>query len=350
VSAATEVIVLLGALALDGWVGEPANRFHPVAWMGRLFSVLRRRLGSQGLVGGAWRTAPDSGGLEEAPRHSILHCLRTPALRGPFLRGAVLGLAVPAALALGVGGLLAAYVPAAGPWLAVRLVVSVWLLKSTFALRALGEAADGVRAPLCRRDEQSLPCARRALRSLCSRDPFCLNEEQLAAATIESLAENLSDSFVAPLFWYLVGGLPAAVFYRAVNTLDAMIGYRGRWEVFGKAAARLDDLLNWPPARLTALCLWLGAALARPGRARLVDGYRIWRRDRRGTESPNAGHPMALMAGLLGVELAKPGHYRLGEVRRPMAPERIEEAWGYVQRAALVWAVAVVALGGWAAS
>jgi adenosylcobinamide-phosphate synthase len=131
---------------------------------------------------------------------------------------------------------------------------------------------------------------------------------------IESLAENLSDSVVAPLFFLCVGGLPCAVFYRAVNTLDAMIGYRGRFEWLGKAAARLDDVLNFLPARATAWLLWLAAVSCRRSqRLSLARGLAVWRADRARTPSPNGGHPMAMAAGLLGLRLDKPGTYVLGE-------------------------------------
>ena len=126
------------------------------------------------------------------------------------------------------------------------------LLTAMFAGRALGEAAQKVRA---RSRRSQLEAARQALRSLCSRDPKQLSEADLIGASIESIAENASDSFVAPLFYYVLFGLPGAVLYRVVNTLDAMLGYRGHYEYLGKASARLDDALNFIPARITAALL-----------------------------------------------------------------------------------------------
>lgn len=160
--------------------------------------------------------------------------------------------------------------------------------------------------------EPSLEPARERLRWLCSRDPSELDEPALVNGAVESLAENLSDSVVAPLFYLACFGLPGAVAYRAINTLDAMIGYRGRYEWLGKAAARLDDVLNLIPARLTALLLLAAGSCSRPERQRVSAALRVWRRDHARTESPNAGHPMAMAAGLLGVRLDKPGHYVLG--------------------------------------
>jgi adenosylcobinamide-phosphate synthase len=158
-----------------------------------------------------------------------------------------------------------------------------------------------------------------------------------ASAAIESIAENLSDSLVAPLFYYVVFGVPGALAYRAINTLDAMIGYHGRYEYLGRAAAKLDDLANLIPARLTAALLFFAAGLAGASpRAALAIGLR----DHARTESPNAGWPMAVMGGALGVELEKVGHYVLGRPAEDPSPEAIRRAipiarWGAVIACAL---------------
>ncbi len=203
----------------------------------------------------------------------------------------------------------------------LEATLAVLLLKPMFAVRALRDAAFAVRDALDRGD---LAAARRALGSLCSRKADDLTEEELVMATIESVAENASDSFVAPLFFFACAGVPGAVFYRVVNTLDAMVGYRGKLEYAGKASARLDDLLNLVPARMTALLLLLaGAVTGRDARA----GVRILRRDVKRTESPNAGWPMATMAGLLGVKLVKVDHYALGDATHPARTAQITAAW-----------------------
>ncbi len=180
---------------------------------------------------------------------------------------------------------------------------------------------------------------RACLRSLCSRDARTLDSEQLASATIGSVAENISDSFVGPVLFFLIAGVPGAVFYRAVNTMDAIIGYRGRFEYLGKAAARLDDVLNFIPARLSALLLLAAGMLYRRSSR---DGVRMLRRDRHKTASPNGGWPMATMAGLLGIEITKEGHYCLGEPRRPMTFDRISEAWQVARLAALLLVAAAI--------
>jgi adenosylcobinamide-phosphate synthase len=189
-------------------------------------------------------------------------------------------------------------------------------LKCSFAVRALLRAASDIADALRHHD---LPQARHLLGyHLVSRQVDRLRDTEISAATIESVAENTSDSFVAPIFYFLIAGLPGAFVYRYVNTCDAMLGYRTEeLEWLGKAAARVDDLLNWIPARLSALLLWLASSisLGRPSEGKekcCSSGWRIWWRDAGLTESPNAGHPMSMAAGVLGVALEKRNHYRLG--------------------------------------
>jgi adenosylcobinamide-phosphate synthase len=213
-------------------------------------------------------------------------------------------------------------------------------LKVTLAWRGLIRAGQSVQRDL---ETGAADGARADLQALVSRDTRPLATPLLAAAAIESLAENASDAFIAPLFYYYLFGLPGAFVYRAVNTLDSMIGYHGRYEFLGKVSARLDDVLNIIPARLTALLIVLasgfgGAASAVGGAASGLrgaaarkggeDAVRAWRsmqRDHALTESPNAGYPMSAMAGALDVRLEKVGHYRLnadGELPQPCDIQR----------------------------
>jgi adenosylcobinamide-phosphate synthase len=296
------VLVLAGAVALDLALGEPPNPAHPVVWMGRLQRALRRR----------------------APKRPA------PA----FFYGFLMALLGPALFGLGAWALLRLL----APWPLARLLLAVYLLKASFAVRALGTAATRVAAALRAGD---LPAARHALRSLVSRDTSALGKTLLAAAAIESVAENTSDSVVAPLFYYVIGGVPLALAYRAANTLDSIIGYHGETEWLGKAAARLDDALNLVPARLTALFLVIGAAVCRASPARAL---RTWWRDAACTESPNAGRPMAAMAGALGVELEKVGCYRLGAGGALPATRDIDRAIR-VMAAAITLALFAIALG-----
>jgi adenosylcobinamide-phosphate synthase len=219
-------------------------------------------------------------------------------------------------------GALALALPAAGAWAVglvverrakgiVRLALVAWLLKSSFALRGLLDAAARVDHAL---GSDELDEARRQLPWLVSRPVQDLDRAHMCSAAIESLGENLTDSYIAPLLAYALGGLPAAMAYRVVNTADAMLGYRGDLEYLGKAAARLDDVANLLPARLTAAALVLSApAVGLSGRSALGTAMR----DAGRTASPNAGWPMAATAGALGVWLEKPGTYRLGTGAAP---------------------------------
>jgi adenosylcobinamide-phosphate synthase len=276
------------ALLLDLILGDPANRFHPVAWMGTVIGTVRRR-------------APGQGWLAQLSFGALL----------------VTGGAV---ITAGLGRLLAeavARLPSPIGW-----VVEAGLLMMTFSLRGLINAAEEVEGAL---EVGDLTEARRvASWHLVSRDTTALSESQVAAATIESVAENISDGVVAPLFYYALGGLPVALAYRFVNTADAMLGYRDpAHEWLGKAPARLDDLANLLPARISTALIVLAAALVGEN-PRMA--WQVWQRDAAKTASPNAGHPMSAMAGALGVELEKVGHYRLGAGGRPPASGDIRRA------------------------
>jgi len=276
--------VWLLALAFDLLVGEPPNRLHPVAWIGRLLVWGRAR---------SWASSP--AGLMAAG--------------GGVLVGVLL-------LVVGLA--------AGASWMAGRLgwpglVLEAALLKCAFSLRGLARAARGVTAAL---EKGSLEEARRRVgRDLVSRPAEELSAPQVASATVESIAENLTDSVVAPLLFFLIGGLPGAWAYRVVNTADGMWGYReGELEYLGKAAARLDDALNWIPARLAAIGIVLSAFMSGAAAGRAVIGaWRTMWRDGGRTASPNAGWTMAAMAGALGVTLEKPGAYRLGSGPLPTA-------------------------------
>ena len=293
------------AVALDLLLGDPPNRYHPVAWIGRLIALGRR-----------WAAS--------VPAEFLV-------LYGALLIVVVTITAVMAGLAPGRRGL--------APVAARRLLAQAWLLKCGFSLRGLVAAVWEVRDRL---EAGDLAGARAAVgRHLVSRPVEELEAEATASAAVESLAENLNDSWVAPLCFYLVGGLPGAWAYRAVNTADAMIGYRdGMLEQLGGASARLDDLLNLVPSRLAALAVVAGAWLGGESGSRAWD---IWRRDGGLTASPNAGQTMAAMAGALGVTLEKRGHYRLGDGPAPDVAV-IDRAVGVFAAAAGVALVAALVL------
>lgn len=199
----------------------------------------------------------------------------------------------------------------------VGLVIEALALKSMLSLRGLARAALVVHDDLARAD---LGAARVSVgRDLVSRPTATLDATQVASAAVESVAENFTDAFLAPALFFVLFGLPGAVAYRVINTADAMIGYReGALLYFGRVAARLDDMLNFVPARLAAVALVAAAPLAGGDWRR---AWSVMRGDHRRTASPNAGWTMAAMAGALGVVLEKPGAYRLGHGRAPHADD-----------------------------
>ena len=302
-------LLALGCAAImDAWVRLP-SAWHPVAWFGR---------GAQWLI-------------DRAPV--------APA-KTAFGWGLVIALGTPALAALA----LLLVLQSVSPWHALVFPLHVSVLYACVCLFGLLHAAERMASAL----EHSLAEGRKQLSWLCSRDAQELDEPGLINGAIESLAENLTDSVVAPLFYLCVGGLPCAVLYRAVNTLDAMIGYRGRYEWLGKASARFDDALNYIPARLTALLLWLAAAsLVRSQRLGLWRGASVWQADRARTPSPNGGHPMAMAAGLLGLRLDKPGSYVLGEGLATPGRVDLPRALALTRRAGLLSLVLAACVCAW---
>ena len=299
-----DVGVILLAMLLDLVGRELPTRLHPTVWIGHTVRLVER----------------------SAPRGRV----------GGLTVGALIALLIPAFWGL------AAWLTAWGlrelhP-LAYLLGGAV-LLKSTFAVAMLHRVAAKTRTLVV---DEDLPALRKNMRSLVSRDVSTMQSEQAIAATVESVSENTTDSFIGPWLAFALFGLPGAFAYRAINTLDSMIGYRGEYEFLGKAAARLDDLVNLAPARLTALLLATGSALL-PGQ-RAAGAWRIMWRDHSRTASPNAGWTMSGMAGALGVALEKEGHYRLGDANRPLEAADITRAVHSMYFIAGLGAVIVVSL------
>lgn len=279
-------LAVLGALGLDRWLGEPPARWHPVVGMGRYLGFMGARIAPRVEASGASAAAAFVGG-------ALAWCV---------------GAALVMALAFG-----AAWGMAQWAWWWQALVLGV-LLKPLLAWRMLRDEVQAVETAL----GTSLAEGRARLAWLVSRDVDGLDAAQVRESAIESLAENLNDSVVAPLFWFVVAGLPGAALYRFANTADAMWGYRGErqgrdWTWAGKWAARADDVLSWVPARITAALL---AALVAARRCSALPAQA------RRTPSPNSGWPMAAMALALDVRLGKPGVYELhGAGRSPQAAD-----------------------------
>jgi adenosylcobinamide-phosphate synthase len=244
---------------------------HPVAWIGRLIAWLDRALNRQSASAPVRRMAG----------------------------------AVAVLILLAVVGLLVVFVQSALLGLPFGMLAAALLAATLIAQRSLHRHVADVAAALA---TGGVGAGRDAVAHIVGRDTAALDAAGVARAAIESLAENFSDAVVAPAFWMAIGGLPGAALYKAINTADSMIGHRTeRHEAFGFAAARLDDLVNLPASRLSALLLIAAAALCRTASAGAA--WRAVRRDAGRHRSPNAGYPEAAMAGALGLSLAGPRSY-----------------------------------------
>ena len=269
------------AVIWDRFLGEPPEKIHPVVWMGRAAEFIGEPTGDA----------------------------ETDSRRG-LIAAAVLPLASVAVAAV-AGRILNRM----GPIPAI--LGGAFLLKSMFAIRGMTDEAAMVDQDL---SAGSSEAARSSLSRIVSRDVSDLDDSEIASATISSVAENVTDSVVGPLVAYGAFGLPGAAAYRAIDTIDSMIGYRGKYEHLGAAAAKLDDAASFVPARLAGGAV-VAAASALPGYDAPASAQTMIEQHGR-TESPNGGWPIGAMAGALGVEVEKTGHYKLGpEGKRPGASD-----------------------------
>ncbi len=303
---------------IEAAIGYPARLFawigHPVTWIGALIGWLDRSFNHEAMSFAMRRMA------------------------GVAALLILLGVTLVASLAL------VALCRIAGPLALLSLAL---LASSLLAQRSLHEHVARVAEGL---ERDGLAGGRKAVSMIVGRDPESLDEAGVARAAIESLAENFSDGIVAPAFWLGVGGLPGGALYKAINTADSMIGHKSpRHLAFGWAAARLDDLVNLPASRLTALLLTVAAALDRQADAGAA--WRAVRRDAGRHRSPNAGWPEAAMAGALGLRLAGPRVY--GAVRVEdgwMGDGRAEATAADIRRALALYRRACLLLWGLAAA
>ena len=307
----TIVLAALGGFVLDALLGDPDWMPHPVVFMGRAITALEHRLRAR-------FPATPEGELWGGRVLAAVLPLGTLVLSGAVCWGAE------------------ALHPALG--LAAQML---WAWQA-LAAKGLAQESRRVYEELVR---GNLPAARRAVSRIVGRDTEALSAEGVAKAAIETVAENASDGVIAPLFWFLLGGAPLALAYKAVNTMDSMVGYKNeRYLYFGRAAAHLDDAANYIPSRLAAL-LWVAAAALTGGDA--AGAWRIWRRDRRQHASPNSAQTESACAGALGVQLAGPAYYfgeyypkpTLGDPLRPVEPNDILRA------NRMMYAASLLALG-----
>ena len=296
------VLIFVLALALDLALGEPPSAIHPVVWMGKVIAFLIK------------------GGKSRSQTTQFIYGM-----------GVVL---ITMAVFVTAAYFLLAYLREFN--LIVYVVVSAVVFKTCFSLRGLRQAALKVKSLLM---NDKLAEARFELRALVGRDTGKLNKGLLISATVESIAENSCDSFFAPLFYFLFLGVPGAVAYRVINTLDAMIGHHGEFEYLGKAAARLDTVVNYIPARLAALTIILASWIAR---TKTGTAWHMMVRDAGKTESPNAGWTMSATAGALGVQLEKVGYYKLGESVNILSVSSIDITLKLMIIATGVWAILIL--------
>lgn len=265
-------VVLCGFL-LDCLLGDPEKMPHPVVWMGKTISRLEKWLR---------RRFP-----------------QTP--EGELRTGMVLAVVLPLGTLLISGGLC---------WLfwwihpMLGLALQAFWCWQALAMRCLAKESRNVYR--CLKD-QGLEAGRKAVSRIVGRDTAELSEQGVIKAAVETVAENFSDGVIAPLLYMLIGGAPLALTYKAINTMDSMVGYKNeKYLYFGRAAAKLDDVANYVPSRIGAL-LWILASPLAGGNGK--NSWKIWRRDRRNHASPNSAQTESACAGSLGIQLAGPASY-----------------------------------------
>ena len=313
------VWAVLGGFVLDALFGDPAWLPHPVVYMGKAISKLEKFLRPR---------------LPKTPQ-------------GELLGGAIVAFCLPVGTFL-LTGLVC--------WGAARLhpllglAVQMFWCGQALAARGLVQESTNVYIELKKSD---LPGARKAVSRIVGRDTAELTAEGVTKAAVETVAENASDGVIAPLLYMLIGGAPLALTYKAINTMDSMLGYKNeKYLYFGRVPAKLDDVANYLPSRLAGL-LWVAAAAFTHNDAK--GAWKIWRRDRRRHASPNSAQTESACAGALGVQLAGPAYYfgqyypklTIGDALRPVEPEDILRAnrMMYVASSfALAWGCALRAL------
>ena len=289
---------VLGGFVLDTLFGDPPWLPHPVVLMGKAISALEKRLRAR---------------LPQTPQ-------------GELLGGAVVAFTLPVGTFL-LTSLVCLGAAKLSPWLG--LAVQMFWCGQALAAKGLAQESTNVYRALIKPD---LPAARKAVSRIVGRDTQNLTLEGVTKAAVETVAENASDGVIAPLLYMLLGGAPLALTYKAVNTMDSMLGYKNeKYLYFGRAAAKLDDAANYLPSRLAGL-LWCAAAALTGNSPK--GAWRIWRRDRRCHASPNSAQTESACAGALGVQLAGPAYYfgeyyakpTIGDPLRPIEPEDIRRA------------------------
>lgn len=308
------ILLMLGGFILDGIFGDPAWLVHPVVIMGKAITALEKFLRKR------FPNAPE----------------------GERLGGRILAMALPVGTLLITGGVC---------WLFYRIspilgfaIELLWCAQA-LAAKGLAQESTNVYRELVK---GNLPASRRAVSRIVGRDTAELTSEGVTKAAVETVAENASDGVIAPLFYMMLGGAPLALVYKAINTMDSMVGYKNeKYLNFGRAAAKLDDAANYLPSRIAAL-LWIASAALTGNDAK--NSWRIWRRDRRKHASPNSAQTESACAGALNVQLAGPATYfgkycdkpTIGDAVRAIEPGDILRANKMMYTASLLGLAAAV--------
>lgn len=289
------LLILIAASILDVLVGDPFGMFHPVVGIGKLIS-----------------------GTEKLLRRLIPMGKEREADRRNKTKAGIILVVVVCAVTIGISALIMWLCGLAG-WV-LQAIIAFLMCWQMLAGKSLAKAADGVYKAL---RGGTLKEARYAVSMIVGRDTQSLNETGIIKATVETVAENTSDGIIAPMMFYLILGIPGMYFYKAVNTMDSMVGYKNdKYRYFGTAAAKLDDILNFVPARVSGVCMILAAFLCGfDGRGAL----RIFLRDRKKHASPNSAQTESACAGALNIQLAGNASY-FGEVyKKPFIGDPIRE-------------------------
>jgi len=300
------IFIFLLAIILDLFAGDPPDRFHPVAWLGKLIALQMKLISRKNIK------------LQLAC--GVMFILLSTA-------------AITATAILILNWLMTINT-------VLYIIFAAILLKFTFSIRGLFKAAVKIKKQL---QKDNIDSARTHLKALVSRDTGNLEKDQIIAAVTESVAENSCDSFIAPVFYFLIFGIPGAIAYRIINTYDSMIGYHGEWEYFGKFAARFDDVLNYIPARISAFLLVIASWVCSNNTA---NSWKVMWRDHNKTESPNAGWTMSAIAGALEVRLEKAGHYALGDNNQSISLTTLDSSLKIIIIVISIWAFISIAIQG----
>ncbi|MDR2719418.1 MAG: cobalamin biosynthesis protein [Nitrososphaerota archaeon] len=309
------VLIFALAFLLDVVLGEIPDRIHPTVGIGKVIGYLRPRLRNKKpkvekingvllLVGVAV--------LASGPVFLGLFVIRTYASSIPYLNS----------------------IPHIGSIL--YIIIGAVLFKSTFAIKCMRRYTVPIAKALKKGD---LNEARKYLPFIVRRDPNSLNEEQIISAAVESIAESTTDGITGPFFFFAFLGVPGAFIYRVINTLDSMVAYKTpELRNIGWFSAKMDTYANYIPARLTSLFMIIAAGLVGEN---AKESWRIWKRDKNSTASPNAGYTIGAMAGALETQLSKPGYYTLGD-KGSLTPEDIFKALRIMEITSLLFGLCTI--------